>query len=129
MEQLFEVASFIVRFAILPAFPQHADPLEGQGAEDHCVLLAILDHALVIDLWPQWPRQPDERRNVRASLGANYAGSRPNVLVCPLRIFQPYPGSRRRVLYRPNPSRSRRRALFEVEYCPWESSCLGFLCQ
>ena len=38
--EVFEVAGFIIGGAVLPAFPEDADPFEGGGAEDGVLLFA-----------------------------------------------------------------------------------------
>src|SRR5580658_5906809 len=48
MAQLLEISRLVVGFAVLPTFPQDADPLEGQGAEDGRVLFALVLHVLVV---------------------------------------------------------------------------------
>ena len=51
-EELFKVASLVIGGTRLPAFPEDANPFEGQGAEDDVVAFAFGFHVLVIRFGP-----------------------------------------------------------------------------
>ena len=52
MPELLKIALFGIGDASLPAFPEDADPLEGQGAQDLVVVFAFGPHALIVVLGP-----------------------------------------------------------------------------
>jgi len=49
----YEVAGFVVRLPVMPAAPEDANPLEGEGAQDGLVSNALGATALVEGLGPE----------------------------------------------------------------------------